>query len=518
VLKHYVVIGAFVAANLVGCLPSHPIRSMNSSTTVHDKPLDSAAVDQQVNDAMRLFVDGNWPQALPALQHIVDDGSFMRLPSDIRYRVLKAASEAAQYHGGSPEVAHKNLMRLVSMPQANFEDWQHRAQAAGRLNDIVDCVSSLTVMVSRWPERFAWSKSAISLNDGIRYIIDAASKKRVSVFPLLLALYDAHWRFHWDVEPSDAWRDLTLLLLENGHLARALDVAQHVTSAYTLIAMRADRRFDAVVAADPGHFDVETAAKRELQRFQDAADGDPESLEAKVDVIQSMINMQSYGAALAASDSIFLDIKSTNYPEHRYKDFGDYIASFMEARAASLERVERWEEARTELSAAAKTAGIYGTTGAILNLASLDCALERPNDALLAINRLLPGATDALGKMYVEVDRLDASLQLGDSRQASRSLEYLRLHRADSPWEFLLALILMNQPDQAAHELISQLRDERERQQALLVVQYYPQSPETKRDAQIDAQLRALMIRPDVRREINKVGRIERYSLEDPLF
>jgi hypothetical protein len=470
-----------------------------------------------VNDAMRLFTDRNWPQALPALQHAVDDDSFMSLPDDTRYRVLKAASETALYHGESLELAHKNLMRLVSMPQADFDDWQHRAQAAFRLNDIVDCVSSLTVMARRWPERFAWSNSAIPLSEAIRNVIDAASKRRVSVFPMLLALYDAHWRLHWDVEPSYAWRDLTLLLAQNGQLRRAIDVARHVTNAYTLITMRADRRFDAVVAADPGHFDVETAAKRELQMFQEAADGAPESLEAKIDVIQSMLNLRSYEAALAASDSIFLDIKSTNYPERRYNDFWDYIPSFMRVRANTLERVGRWDEARTELSAAAVTAGTYGSTVAIIDLASLDCSLGRPNDALLSINRL-PEKTSALVKMYMEVDRLDASLQLGDSRQASRSLEYLRSHRADSPWEFLLALILVHRPDQAAQELIRQLRDERERQPALLEVQDYPRSPEPERDVQIAADLRALMTRPDVQKEIKKVGRVERYPLENPLF
>jgi hypothetical protein len=49
--------------------------------------------------------------------------------------------------------------------------------------------------------------------------------------------------------------------------------------------MRADRRFDRVVAAEPMHFDVEAAASGALQRFQDLADNAEASLEVEIDVI-----------------------------------------------------------------------------------------------------------------------------------------------------------------------------------------------------------------------------------------
>jgi hypothetical protein len=58
-----------------------------------------------------------------------------------------------------------------------------------------------------------------------------------------------------------------------------------VQSAYTLAEMRADRRFDRVVAAEPMHFDVEAAASGALQRFQDLADNAEASLEVEIDVI-----------------------------------------------------------------------------------------------------------------------------------------------------------------------------------------------------------------------------------------
>jgi hypothetical protein len=70
--------------------------------------------------------------------------------------------------------------------------------------------------------------------------------------------------------PSFAWQDLVLLLLEQNQLTEAIDVSTHVTDEYGVISMRADRRFDAVVAANPAHFDVDAAFRRNLEDSQSA--------------------------------------------------------------------------------------------------------------------------------------------------------------------------------------------------------------------------------------------------------
>jgi hypothetical protein len=145
------------------------------------------------------------------------------------------------------------------------------------------------------------------------------------------------------------------------------------------------------------------------------------------------------------------------------------------------------------------------------------CGLGRPNDALAAINRI-SAKTSAAGQMLLEVEQLDAAVQLGDSKRASRSLEYLKSHRTDRLPMYLMALIEMNQLDGAAQELIRQLRDENERREALLGAQDFPLHPLAARDMRLEAERRALISRPDVRRAIDKVGRVESYPLENPLF
>jgi beta-barrel assembly-enhancing protease len=76
------------------------------------------------------------------------------------------------------------------------------------------------------------------------------------------------------------------------------------------------------------------------------------------------------------------------------------------------------------------------------------------------------------------------------------------------------ALITVNQLGRAAHELVAELRDTGERQEALLSIQAFAPTPGTPRDVDFDAERQAVIARPDVQAAIRKVGRVESYPLE----
>jgi hypothetical protein len=118
--------------------------------------------------------------------------------------------------------------------------------------------------------------------------------------------------------------------------------------------------------------------------------------------------------------------------------------------------------------------------------------------------------------MQMESVRLDAAYQLGDLEQVERSLRYLSIHRADAPGTYEIALISVNQLDRATLELVAELMDPSERQDALLGIQSFAPTPETPRDMDLDARLRAVIARPEVQAAIRKVGRVESYPLEAP--
>jgi hypothetical protein len=368
------------------------------------------------------------------------------------------------------------------------------------------------VMMQRWPDRSG------KLNpDYILSVVNEAKQlPNGAALPLLQALYGAHWKLKWEIEPSTAWRDLTLLLLDKARLAEAHEVASHVTDVYVLIAMRADRRLDAVIAANPAQFDIKAATGREFQARQAAADKTPQSLELKTWVINSLLRQQHYEAALAASDSVVLDIRSTNYPEKLYDDYDETRSWFLDLRATALERVGRWDEAVAQLTAASLLSEKYtGNVDQLINLGDLYCELERPRDALATIGSMV-APTSPFGAMQLESVRLEAAEQLRDTQQVRRSLDYVRAHRADAPSTYVDSLIVANQLDQAARVLIAQLLDKDQRQAALLSVQGFAPIPGTPRDMTLAARRRAVIARPDVRAAIDKVGRVDSYRVEAP--
>jgi hypothetical protein len=495
--------------SLIACVPGNPTKSADPSTSVAADKAASDVASQQLADANQLLADREWPKALSALKSLIDSKSFSQLNEDLRYRVLMISGRTALDHG-PPQLAYGYLIRVTSMRQATDSDWYARLRAAGKLEDKAGTIRALTVLVQRWPDR------ARQLDpDYILHMVRVAEQLRDgSALPLLQSLYEAHWKQKWDIEPSSSWRDLSLGLLEKGQVREANAVAAHVTDPYVLIAMRADRRFDAVVAANPAQFDIVAAADRAVEAFQAASETTPRSLELKWRLIGALLSRQHYEAALAASDSVLSDIRSTNFPERLFEDFADQQSTFLELRATALERLEHWDEAVAQMSAASLLTEKYsGNVDQIINLGALYCALGRPNECLSALGQLT-AKTSAFGDMRVEDVRLDAALQIGDMKQVNRSLSYMRAHRADAPRSYEDALLTANRVDGAAAELIRELLDKYERQDALLSVQIFAPTPDTPRDMALEARRRAMIDRPDVQAAIQTVGRVDSYGLE----
>ncbi len=487
---------------LAGCGAAH-----STKPTAHRA--DAPAPADQLAGATRLIASQNWPEAIIALRAIIESASFNRLPDDFRYRTLSAASWTAFWHG-NPGLAHDYSVRTTALPEAGYEDWLQRLRAAGKAGDQADTVGTLTVLMHRWPDQ------SLKFNaDYIVQVVDEA-KRSAGELALLQALYDAQWKLPGGIEPSAAWRDLALRLLDKGRAAEAAGVAARVTDVYVLIAMRSDRRFDPIVEANADRFDIEAAADREFHELQAAAEQSPKSLRLKSAVIRALLVRQRYEAALAAADSTLQDIRSTNYPEKLFDDLGDEEAWFLNMRALALQRLGRRDEALAQLTAASKLHEKYGgNVDQLINLADLYCALERPHDALASLAGIT-ARTSPYGAVHLEVERLDAYSQLKDARQVSRSLEFLRSHRADDPSMYQDALLIVNQQGRAAAELVRRLLDKDLRQDALLGIQNFAPTPETRREMELDARARALLTRPEVRAAIDKVGRVESYPLEEP--
>ncbi len=478
------------------------------SRAVEPTPADKTAAEEQqrLRDII-VSKDKHRPGVLAELQAAIANPAFNSLSVDDRYEALTLAARLSLY-GTQRALARGYIARVIALPGLGFEDQAAALEIARDVGNWAAAVGCLTSLAHHWPERLA----SIENRTVEQVVYEANFVPRTNKFLLLQSLYAARWTLRWGIEPSSSWRDLTILLLERQSLQEAIDVAAHVTDAYVLISMRADRRFDAVVAAHPLQFDVDAAAERELNLYQSLSDAQPKSLDLKALVMEALLHEQHYAAMLAASDSVMQEIESTNFPEKLYDDYVEDYDTYLSLRSVALQREGRREEAVAQLVEASRG----GDISQIINLAALYCALDRPKEALAAINLIGPSRTSAYGAMQVEAVRLQSAVQLADPDQIARSLAYLSAHRKDAPRAYLYALIVAKRLDQAAHFLIAELKDKDSRQNVLPDIQEYLPTPGTETELAIEAQWRAVIARKEVQAAIHKVGRVESYHLESP--
>jgi hypothetical protein len=443
---------------------------------------------------------------LVGLREVIASPAFQSLPVDDQFQALTLAAAATTADETSLEQSY--LDRAIALPGLGFEDLQITLRMTVNSGYAAGAIKSLTRLARQWPEQMAnveimLIRRALFLND------HAPRAERLSV---LQALYAAHWQLQWAVEPSESWRDLALLLVERGSVREAIDVSTHITGAYVLAAMRADRRFDAVVAAHPEQFEVEAAAAKERKLYQALSDENPKSLVLKVRVLEALLHEQHYAAMLADSDAVIQAIKFTNYPEKLYDDYVEQHSRYFFLRSVALQREGRREEALAQ----AVDASHEGDINQLINLASLYWALDRPKDALSVLSTIGPARVSSYGAIQLETVRLQAAVLLGDREQIARSSTYLSEHRADAPADYSVSLLATKKWDLAAAYVVSELEDPDLRQDALLDVQEYLPTPGTELETELEARWRSVVARKDVQAAIRKVGRVERYHLEAP--
>jgi hypothetical protein len=468
---------------------------------------------RRLDDALRLIANKQFDAGLPALRAVIDARSFASLPSEDQYRALDAAgrAEMALRHWS---LASSYTARAAALPQATADDQLSLLQIGAQLHDQATVAGALTVLARRWPEHLGDIDE-----DYLTSTLRTASRlPGGAALALLQALYAANFKLKWDIEPSDLWRELTLLLVERRRLSEAVEVSARITEPQILVDMRADRRFDAVVAAHPERFDVAAAATREIRALEAKDEEGANSLRVKTLLMAALMRRHHAAAALAIADDAIAEIRDTNYPERRYVDYLAEYGGLLSERAFALLDLGLWDDAVAQLVAAAREfEHDRDNVGAAIDLAQVECDLARPAEARSVLDQLASGLSP-YGAMQLEGVRVDFATQEGDAAQVKRSLSFLRAHRSDAAMTYLSALIVANQLGGAAQELRRQLADPETRQEALGVVQSYALEPATPRDLEMRARWQSVRARQDVQKAIEKVGRAESYDLEGSLF
>jgi hypothetical protein len=471
------------------------------------------AASRRLDDALRLIANQQFDAGLAALQSLIDARSFASLPSDDQYHALLAAGRA-EMRFQRWSLARRYMTRAAAMPQATADEQLALVTIGWQLHDQPLIAESLTAVARKWPDRLGKMDE-----DYLTAILAGQAKlPRATALALLQSLYAANFKLKWDIEPSESWRDLMLMLIERGRPAEAAELSARITDPYVLIEIRADRRFDTVVAAHPEAFDGVAAADRQIKWLQAKDEDGANALRVKVLLMAALMRRHHAAAALAIGDDAIAEIRDTNYPERRFVDYLAEYGNLLTERAFALLDLGLWDEGVAQLKAAAREfEHDRDNVAAAIDLAEVECDLARPADARSVLAQITAGLSP-YGQMRVEGVRLDVATQEGDTAQVGRSLSYLRAHRGEAPMSYLSGLIIANQLDRAAEELRRELLDPDWRQNALGNVQTYTPEQATPRDLEMRARWLSVLARPEVQQAIAKVGRVESYDMEGTPF
>ena len=108
----------------------------------------------------------------------------------------------------------------------------------------------------------------------------------------------------WGSEPDGLWHDLIADALDRNDLRRAREISKRLQDAATLLHMRADRRFDALVKAEPRTFDLRAAMERECKRLAKAVAANPRSLSVRVQYGYALLAAGRFTELLDLADEI----------------------------------------------------------------------------------------------------------------------------------------------------------------------------------------------------------------------
>ncbi|HEU4429438.1 MAG TPA: hypothetical protein VFT98_11835 [Myxococcota bacterium] len=328
-----------------------------------------------------------------------------------------------------------------------------------------------------------------------------------------LALYEALESAGWQGERVQDDARLRLaharLLAERGRTSEARERLHDPLPAATVIAIRSDRRFDALRedAAFEQRLDVARAAERDLARVRAEIAARPQSIEAAIRSITALRALGRTAEAIREAErALALDEASDGA---HYADRDARLNWLLNAYADALFEADRADDAQSALlRAIAHGENDEPNVSQALARALALSDEGRAAEALAELDHI--EGTSGYERLWIEAIRVCAGQQLDDFRRRGRALAKLE---SDGEWSAarVRALLCIGDLDTAAAVYIARLQDPAAREEALRVLQRYANPPERAlpQRALIRERQRALARRPDVAAAAMELGRIE---------
>jgi tetratricopeptide (TPR) repeat protein len=489
-------------------------------------PVDSAsavAPPATATDALATLERGrlalkasDYVAAGQAMDGIVRMSGFDALDPRIQFRTRLFAGIAA---AGRRDFlsAHEWLIAATQYEEADAGVWLRRAGYADTVDALPDAVVALEQVAARWPSALVENQARRELVDRVTFQLQRDHLHRADYLRLAKALFDARYTRDLDTQPDGVWSDLILEALAHQDDARAAELALRIENTDTILAMRVDKRFDALVRADLKRFDLREAMHRTSKRLEERMAAEPRRLEVVVRYLSALRDQGRFREALGISAAALEKIEKGSAEFPAYDDLGMSLNWLYNHRARMFASLGRWDDAVATMETGSRQLehGSDNVSQAI-NLAAQYNDAGRPRQALAALEGIdWSRGLSPYGRMQFQAARYDAYLQLEDEAAAEQVLAYLREHHedAESTWQYVM--LESGDEDGAAAALIARLNDTTQRGEALAAVQIYPGHPRTKRMKDMHDRWTKLVARADVRATIDDVGRIEKVPVHD---
>lgn len=501
--RWYVVFVFVLSAWATAAAAQLPEAAHVATTDVAADP-DARLYRQQLAAAHARYEAGDFERAGPALGRAIDDLRFSKLERSEQQAVLSACAWS-RARLGDLEGARELYTRAVSLGAVGPDDWYRLGLIEIDLRHHDAAAVALTRLTEGWPELLAnidpWFLQSL-LHD-----TKPDSPARLG---LMQALFDANWRSTNGAE-SNVWQQLALRRVIRGERDLARAPIQRVTDPHSIVAMRADKRFDGLIDPQAWSYDVGLAARRWVERLRHDAASTPDRLAPRVQLSYALLTTGMHDELFALVDETIAAITGAAPGEQPFADLEEQVW-LLNNRAIALRRLGRHEEALAELERASRLTEDGGVNvSQALNLGQFRCLMGRPEQALEAIGRA--GEMSGYGKMVETSVRHCAALQLGDAAAADEALAYLRAHRDDGQIVYLESLLTAGRLDTAKEIVIGLLDSVEDRADALAWLQDYRIGEPFPFDRESRANRKALIARPDVRAAIERVGRIEHHPI-----
>jgi hypothetical protein len=477
--------------------PSNPVKSAEAASAPRSDIVRAYEVAIGAYQAEQVC-----DRAAPLLDAVIASPDFGTLDRARQAEALAAAGDCAGDHKDWAR-AYDLLVKATSYAEARDWAFAARIEVADIRSHWEDLVASLELAAEKRPA----AVSRLKLRRVYRVARDLEQQKDKTLVTRYRAALDrADYR---PDEPFDdasgLWLDFAADRADAGDMASATRALRRIDRFYTLTRAVVDRRFSAIVDADPQHFDVRAVAERQLAADRAASAANPHLIDGPITVAR---DLRALGRAeealtlLGAAEPMLHSADTTDLKEH--------ANWYWDERARTLRDLGRRDEAAQELLVGAAS----GENGAAnvsqtLNLGDLYVWAGKPDAALAAVEPIKgEQMVSPYGFAFRAQIRACAYAQLGRKAEMASELAYIRAHESDNWTAATDAPLCAGDLNASAAAFVRELADPEYSREALVELSEFdaPAHP-TALEQAFSRRLRAVAARPDVKAAVARAGR-----------